>query len=141
MRVQSNYNILGVYMDVEMPLKDLSSKGRSLGWPMRRKILRLMCQPDVACTHTEHKSPLALRGQAKTRNIKARGEEGKTGSKVRRQGREGWMERDAALPPPYLPLFLCLWSEAVADKLGSRQLHSMVNILSPQLAVCMRAAG
>lgn len=102
----------------------------------------MMHQPDAVChtyifthTHTQtyrSQSPLAFRGQAKTRNIKVRVEEGKIGAKT---GREGKKERkmQSSLPPMSLPLFL--WSEAEADKLGSRQLHSMVNIPSLFLAL------
>lgn len=102
----------------------------------------LMHQPDaVWLFHTTQaftyraQSPLAFRGQAKTRNIKARVEEGKIGAKRGREGgQEGRKERCRA-PSPYVSPSLCLWSEAgaQADKLGSRQLHSMVNILSLSL--------
>lgn len=70
-----------------------------------------MHQPDaVWLFHTTQaftyraQSPLAFRGQAKTRNIKARVEEGKIGAKRGREDRrEG--KKDAVLPPPMsLPL-------------------------------------
>lgn len=87
MRAQGNYTILCVCVCFSVcacvhvwkcPTKTSALK---LGWMgvYRGKSTSQM-QP-ATHIHTECKSPLALRGQATTRNIKVRGEEGKTSEK------------------------------------------------------------
>ncbi len=130
MRAQGNYTILYVCVCVcvcvctwmwKCPAKTSALKlqqGEEIHMPTKSHCL--MHQPDAvrllhthththSHTHTHTytyraQSPLAFRGQAKTRNIKARGEEGKIAAK---RGREGRKERCSA-PSPYVSLSLSL---------------------------------